>query len=332
MQNHIADIGKKVGENMTLQYKPLIKAIEVYLKKADDDLTEMLEDEGRAEPEESVETVDSIETGVEDALEKQNKYLLKEIKKHETLSALMSAGVLEDIFERDKCGKKISKVMSKELGKLIPDLVQTYVNFVDEQLPSSFVSKRTIAWIDSWSTELGDMMKITTHNALSDMIKRSFDNGNDINSLIREIKTSGIRDEYYRARTVAVTEVLRAHNVSRQEAAIQNPCITRKMWRHTGEHKNEPRENHVAMDGQIVDVDKPFALTGMDGTVYNPMFPVDPDLPPEESINCHCIAQDIVDDDILAMPLEERQRLQQEAIDSLDAQWEEEQKAGAENE
>ena len=327
MQNHIADIGKKAGENMSLQYKPLLKAIEVYLKKADDDLTDTFEDEGRADPEESVDSIDDIETGIEDALTDQTSYLLKEIKKHKTLSALLTAGVLEDIFERDTCGKAITKVMSKELEKLVPKLVQTYVNFIDADLKIPSVSQRTLNWIDSWSKELGDMMKVTAHDALSKMIKDSFDEGSDINSLIREIQENGIRNEYYRARTVAVTEVLRAHNVSRQEADMQNPAVTRKKWVHTGAHKNEPRENHVEMDGQIVAIDEPYTLTGMDGTIYEPMFPTDPLLPPEESINCHCLSQSIVDDDVLAMPLEERQRLQQEAVDSMDKQWEDEMSA-----
>ena len=105
---------------------------------------------------------------------------------------------------------------------------------------------------------------------------------------------------------------------------MQNPCIKEKMWRHTGSHKNEPRENHVDMDGQRVPVGESYELIGADGVKYYPMFPVDPDLPPAESINCHCISQDIVDEDILVLPLEERQRLQQEAIDSMDDEWEKE--------
>ena len=47
-------------------------------------------------------------------------------------------------------------------------------------------------------------------------------------------------------------------------------------------------------------------------------------LPPEESVNCHCICQPVVSEDILGLPLEERQRLQQEAIDKMDDDWERE--------
>ena len=112
------------------------------------------------------------------------------------------------------------------------------------------------------------MMKLSDKETISKIIQDRFTHGNGIASVTRAIQESGIRDEYYRARRVAVTEVLSADNVSKQEAAMQNPCIKEKMWRHTGAHKNEPRENHVAMDGQIVAVDQPFTLTGKDGTVY----------------------------------------------------------------
>lgn len=105
---------------------------------------------------------------------------------------------------------------------------------------------------------------------------------------------------------------------------MQSPVVTGKMWRHTGSYRNEPRQNHVDMDGQRVPVGDPFNLIGADGGSYSPMFPGDPILPPGERINCHCISQPVVDDDILGMSLEERQRLQQEAVDAMDEEWENE--------
>lgn len=323
--NHNADGGKKVGgEMVNTTYQPLMTAIEMYLKKAEEDLEEIFESEGRAEPEESVNAVDRIETGIENALTDQTDFLLGEIKKHTELSSLLAAGVLEKIFESDNTCDAIRDVVSREFKDLIPKLTKGYVGFIDTELKINAVSQRTLDWIDDWSIELADMMKVTAHDALSKMIQDSFAKGNDISSLTLDIMENGIRDEYYRARRAAVTEVLRAHNVSKQEAAMQNPAVTQKMWRHTGAHKNEPRENHVAMDGQIVDKDKPFTLTGADGSVHYPMYPVDPSLPASESVNCHCIAQDIVDENILGLPLEERQRLQQEAIDRMNAEYEEE--------
>ena len=45
-------------------------------------------------------------------------------------------------------------------------------------------------------------------------------------------------------------------------------------------------------------------------------------LPSTESFNCHCIEQPVVDMEILGLPLEERQKLQQQAIDEMDDDWE----------
>ena len=94
---------------------------------------------------------------------------------------------------------------------------------------------------------------------------------------------------------------------------MQSPVVAEKMWKHTGSYRNSPRQNHVDMNGQRVPVSEPFELTGADGRSYSPMFPGDPALPPGERINCHCICQPVVSEDILGLSLEARQRLQQEA-------------------
>ena len=52
------------------------------------------------------------------------------------------------------------------------------------------------------------------------------------------------------------------------------------------------------------------------------MYPRDVSLPAGERINCHCIQQPIVSEDILGLPLEERKKLQQQAIDDMDDEWE----------
>lgn len=304
------------------QYCSLIKAIDNYIQKANDDLEEILEDEGRAEPNKTVKVMNDIEDGIAAALVAETEYFIKEIKKRKTLSKLMD--VLEEIKEKDVYCDAIRTVVSEQLHELVPQLVKRYVSFVDDGIKINNVSKRTIAWIDNWSSELANLMKLESHKQIESILKKGLENGSDIASVTRDILDSGIRDEYYRARRTAVTEILRAHNVSKQEAAMQNPCITEKMWRHTGSHKNKPRENHEDMDGQKVSKGEPYVLKGADGKKYYPMFPTDPNLPAKESINCHCISQDIVDEKILGLSLEERQRLQQEAIDSMDDEWENE--------
>lgn len=162
------------------------------------------------------------------------------------------------------------------------------------------------------------------------MLKKEIENGGNISQLCVDLINSGMEKEgkgeywtsHYRARKVAVTEVLRAHSVAQHEAYMQSPAVESKSWRHTGNYRNEPRQNHVDMDGQVVLKDQPFELVGADGMIYYPMYPRDTSLPAAESINCHCIEQPVVDMEILGLPLEERQKLQQQAIDEMDDDWE----------
>ena len=295
---------------MCMECEPLLKAINAYLRKVDDD-------EG-----DDSDPINEIEDSVTDALLRETRYFIREIRKKKTISEVLD--ILEDIRERDVYLNQIRVVVAEQLHKIVPPLVQQYVHVVDTEIKITALSKRTYNWIDNWSADLAALMKETSIKQLEDILKRGLDVGSDISSVTVELMQSGIRNEYYRARRVAVTEILRAHNVAKQEADMQNPCVKEKMWRHTGAHKNEPRPNHIDMDGQRVPVDQPYTLIGADGVTYHPMFPTDPELPPGESINCHCISQSIVDEDILAMPLEERQRLQQEIIDSMDDDWEKE--------
>ena len=172
----------------------------------------------------------------------------------------------------------------KQLNKIVPQFTDTYVKAVDSGLTGNRISKRTTAWIQRWSRFLADEMKLTSHTQIENILVDAVENNRDIATVTRMIQDSGIRNEYYRARRTAVTEVLRAHNVAKQEARMQNPSVshTRSRVRHTGAHKNEPRENHVEMDGQTVQKFEPFELFGADGGVYHPMYPVDPSLPPGE--------------------------------------------------
>ena len=91
---------------------------------------------------------------------------------------------------------------------------------------------------------------------------------------------------------------------------------------HTGSFRNDPRPNHQAMSGQIVPKNEPFTLTGADGSTYYPQYPRDPILPASESVNCHCIHRGIASEKILGLSIEERRRLQAEAIAEMDAAWE----------
>ncbi len=301
----------------------LIKAIDAYIAKADNSLERELAKEGYLKSKKTVEVISELEEKIAEALSEETEYILTEAEKNADLETF-TRYISPKLKKNDKLKNKIAGIFAETINNFIPEFVGYYIAQTDKELKLSKVSKRTIAWVHSWSKELGEIMQLNSHREIESILEKGLQDGIGIAEFTRNILDSGIRDEYYKARRVAVTEVLRAHSAAQQEAYMQSPAVGEKMWKHTGAYRNEPRQNHVDMDGQRVPVDEVFTLTGADGSVYECMYPRDTSLPPEESINCHCISQPVVSEDILGLSLEERQRLQQEAIDNMDDEWEKE--------
>ena len=302
---------------MCMACQPLIKAIDAYLAKADGDLADALKAEGYAEPQATIGYMQDIEDDVAEALVEETDYFLAEAEKAADLETF-AADIWPRVKLNDRLKAKLATVFTEHLSEFMPEFVAYYIAQTDRSLKLEVVSKRTVAWVESWSEQLGEIMQLNSHKEIETILTKGLKDGTGIASFTREILDSGIRDEYYKARRVALTEVLGAHSVAQQEAFMQSPAVVDKAWKHTGAYRNEPRQNHVDMDGQRVPKDAPFTLTGIKGGTYEPMYPRDVILPPEGRINCHCICQPVVSEDILGLPLEERQRLQQEAIDNMD--------------
>lgn len=308
---------------MCLECKPLIKAIEAYISKADDDFADELEKQGYLEPKKTLEYIQEIEDSVADALLEETDYFVKNAEEAVDLEEF-AKDIWPKIKLTDKLKQKLISIFTEQFSKFMPEFIGFYIVQTDKELKLEQVSKRTTAWVESWSEQLSEIMQLNSHKEIENILTNGLKNGSGIATFTREILESGIRDEYYKARRVAVTEVLTAHRASAQEAYMQSPAVEEKAWKHTGAYRNEPRQNHVDMDGKRVPVNEPFELIGADGSTYNPMYPGDPILPPEERIHCHCLNQPVVSKEILGLPLEERQRLQQEAIDEMDDEWEKE--------
>lgn len=308
---------------MCFECRPLIKAIDAYIEKADNDLADTLEDEGYAKGKRTAKYIEGIEDDVTEALLSETDYFISEAEKAVDLEEFAKS-IWPEVKLDDDLAEKLAVIFAEQLGEFMPEFVEYYIQQTDHELKLTSLSKRTTAWVKTWSKDLGEIMKLTSHKEIESILEKGLKDGIGINTFTRNILNSGIRDEYYKARRVAVTEVLTAHRAAQQEAFMQSPAVEDKKWRHTGAYRNKPRQNHVDMDGQQVPVNEPFELSGINGGTHHPMFPGDPILPPEERINCHCIQQPVVNKKILGLSLEERQRLQQEAIDNMDDEWEKE--------
>ena len=301
--------------------KRLLDAIERYIAKADDDLEEILAEEGYAEPGLTVARMSQIEEAVAEALEQETELFITSAETAidvQEFADRIWPGVQLD----DDLSEKLTTIFTEQLNEFLPQLIEPYLQQTDKELTLTSVSKKTTAWVSEWSEELGSMMKLTSHTEIENILAKNLKDGNGIQDFISDIQNSGIREERYRARRAAVTEGLRAHSVAQEESIQQSPAVEDKEWVHTGSFRNDPRPNHQAMSGQIVPKNEPFVLVGADGSTYYPQYPRDPILPASESVNCHCIHRGIVSEKILGLSIEERRRLQAEAIAEMDAAWE----------
>lgn len=300
----------------------LIRAIDRYIEKADEDLSDALEDAGFANPKDSVRSVYDLEDKLAEILKEQTRNMAEETIAAGSLETAVRS--VEEFFIEDKTRGRMIDAMRRFYKDNIPTLSTVYLQQVEDDMAVSRIRKRTVAWIKSWSDDLADLLQLTSKDQMESLIAEALENGKGVDDLKRMLVTEGVRNEEYRARSAALTEMLRAHSVAREEAIQQSPATDGKEWFHRGGHKIVPRENHVAMNGQVVSKKKTFVMHGRSGSTYHPMFPRDPSLPAEEVINCYCTHVPVVSDDILGMPLEERQKLQQQIIDEDDGEWEKE--------
>ena len=307
----------------------LITAIDAYIRKADEKLSDTLGKEGFAEPEDTVRHIEQLEEELENIFGEQTDEFRKTLKKameqdndsdtNKSLSKLFA-----DFIKNDKTYDKLLIAFLENFTEYIPKLTNIYIGRLDDELVAEQISDTTSSWISQWSQEVSELMHLNSHKELEGILSDGMKTGSSVAEIARNILDAGIRDEFYKARRAALTETLRAHSVAQEEAIQQCPAAEFKEWVHTGSYRNEPRENHVKMSGQIVPKNSNFHLTGADGITYLADYPRDPALPAGESINCHCIHRGVVSEKILGLSLEERKKLQQQAIDEMGDDWQKE--------
>lgn len=296
-------------------------AIDAFLQKADKDLEDELREAGFMDAEDTVSEISIIEEKLAAAFKEFSDMVLDEIESAEDLTEFAEK-TWPKIKASDKLRDSIRSTFTDEMGKTLPHMTSLYAASIDPELTITQMTRRTTSWVKSWSNELADMMDLSNKNEIERILVEGLSEGKSIAEFTQDMLDSGLRDEYYKARRASLTEVLRAHSVAQQEAFIQSPAVEEKVWRHTGGHKMEPRQNHVEMNGAKVPKKEPFELIGVDGITYYPMYPRDTILPAGESVNCHCINQPVISEQILGLSLDERKLLQAKAIAEDDGAWE----------
>ncbi|KKJ82429.1 uncharacterized protein YqbB [Bacillus subtilis] len=262
--------------------------------------------------------VEEYEKGIARLLRCQRKEFLDSLKgfvskdSKETLEALLMF-FTKNLFAEDDFEEEFQELTEGFLQQTIEELAEVIMDSIDPEVPFKVLSNRTINWIKGWSKKLAEIMKLNTHEAVENVLTDAIENGSSIQDIELTLKDMPQFDRD-RARTTAITEVLAASSAAQHESYAQSPVVKKKKWRHSGVKKNNPRKNHIDLDGTVIGVDEEFQIPGSSETC---MFPRDPKLSPGERVHCHCVLSPVVDNEILDLSAEEKEKIRREALEKL---------------
>ncbi|MCY7526509.1 phage minor head protein [Bacillus pumilus] len=295
----------------------LIKNINTFVQKAEADEVEELKAAVADFPE-----LDDIPSLVEDyektiarLFRLQRRTFLNFISKDdsETLESIL-AFFNNDLFITDEFAELFGKETAVFLTLTVTQLAEKILDSIDADVPFKVMSEKTELWIESWSQELAQLMKLNTHTAIEQTLKDGIKEGRSIQEIELELKDLP-EFSRKRARVTAITEVLTASSVAQHESYVQSPAVTAKQWKHSGGKKNQSRESHVQLDGTIIPLDEEFEIPGSGERC---MFPRDTKLSPKERINCHCAVGPVVDPVILGLSAEEKEEIRRRVLQNME--------------
>ncbi|WP_262119274.1 phage head morphogenesis protein [Bacillus subtilis] len=263
--------------------------------------------------------VEEYEKGIAKLLRRQRKKFLDGLNgfvskdSKATLEALL-VFFTQNLFAEDDFEEEFQELTEGFLQQTIEELAEVIMDSIDPEVPFKVLSTRTVNWIKDWSKKLAAIMKLNTHEAVENILTDAIENGSSIQDIELTLKDMPQFDRD-RARTTAITEVLAASSAAQHESYAQSPAVKKKKWRHSGEKKNNPRENHIDLDGTVIGLDEEFQIPGSSESC---MFPRDPNLSAGERVNCHCVLSPVVDNEILGLSAEEKEKIRREALANME--------------
>lgn len=150
------------------------------------------------------------------------------------------------------------------------------------EMPENVKRRLLLSELDALRRQVrvsGDMITDTTRDQIANSIQQNRDN---FGKMVKEIQSkfkSMSSLTRSRARTIARTEIQGVVQLGSMRGAIEGQA-THKQWVWSGVE----REIHADINGQTVEIDKPFTS----GSGNQLMYPGDPSAPPIDRINCYC--------------------------------------------
>jgi len=200
---------------------------------------------------------------------KQNKPATKAIN-HDDIKKLLAAVALERLIE----------YMSPVYRDIVTAFGQGMLDSIGIEIGFDLLNPHVIYFLNTEAAQYIKGINETTRKALQAQLIEGVEAGESIPKLTDRISAVFADAKGRRAITIARTEVVRASNFGGWEGMKQGG-VEEKEWLATRDSR--VRDSHLATDGQIQPVDKPFTL----GSGAQAMYPGNTGIP-EEDINCRC--------------------------------------------
>ena len=298
----------------------IIECINRIIEKDNDKLYDKLKKMGIAFAAMTVRQISLLEKRIATAMKKWHKSEKTSLLNSESLFSFLSSHTTESEADAELV-QAVSQAVEETCGDVLQASADQYIRQTDAELSVTEISAPTAAAVSEASVQAGTSVLRHVTDEISNIIQEAINNGDSVDDAAKRIFDGRLRDEYYEARRVAQTEMMRTHAYAKYEALQQSPVVNAKRWRHTGAKGAASRENHVNISGQTVPKDQPFTLTGRDGATYHPMLPHDTALPAAEAINCHCILEAVIDKDLKSLPPEQKAQMQRDNIRMLNENY-----------
>lgn len=171
----------------------------------------------------------------------------------------------------------VNPILAKTFDEIAKASAKKYKSEFSFELMSDLAKKDLAKWLE----ELPNLMKLTTDDAVTQLIIETYENGKGVNWALTRLSEMH-EFSRNRARTTSITEVLTMYSDATYQALMQNNGVIGFEWVHTVGIK-EPRKAHENMSGTIISKDEFFIVNG-----EMARFPRDTVLSAKERINCHC--------------------------------------------
>lgn len=154
----------------------LIKAIDAYIAKKDDDLSDELKDAGYVDPKETVGDAEELEEQLAEAMDMDTEIIAEQLEQADSLDEFIE-NTWEVYREASALADDIQDIVQNGLSAVIPRLASKYIKTTDSGLVVTALRQRTADWISSWSPQLGQIMKLTSHDGIQSILTDAMTQG-----------------------------------------------------------------------------------------------------------------------------------------------------------